>query len=699
MCLPPIFAPVPAALRSIILRNTLTPFTVLNAVLVGMLVAVHAATGDDRLRWDSLGIVLVMTVNTAVAIRREWRAHGTLEGIVLASGMRAMPRVMDGITTITRGTVVPCDGVVIEAEGCEVDTALLTGESRPLTIAPGDMIYAGTVCVAGTATIRATAEGGDTVASGIEALARQVDLRPSPLQRKVNTIFTWCFGIAIAIAAVELVLHPIVLADDVDRIRRIAAVVLGLIPEGLVLFATITMTLGALRVSRLGVIVQRISALETFAEVGVICFDKTGTLTENRLDVDEIVPQSSIDRAACASLLSAYGYASNDAGPVIDALRRLTPVGDPLSVHSRVPFSSTRAYSAIETVDGTHYRLEAMDAEQGLGLRLVVNGEVTCTVVLRDALRSDAADTLRQFRAMGVRTYMVTGDGEPYTRRVAANLGNDLITGIMARCTPASKRTTVEHFRATDVVAMVGDGVNDLPAIKEAHVGIAVADAAPAVKLGADVVLNGASFSVFPAMIDEGRAAIRTVLGVAKVFLAKNVALVAVNVLAATGMIGPTFTPRNGALLTLLAVSAPAMFLAATASVRIRTRSFVHELVLWTLPAGATAAAAAVTTPTAPVLSVLTTLLTWTVVVDVLPTRLRIQAAIVAASSLALVVGASTLAGAWWPINAIVRFFELDLLPDLPSQSLAIAVGLTWGIFGILVHTLVHRLIPSEQRP
>jgi cation-transporting ATPase E len=239
---------------------------------------------------------------------------------------------------------------------------------------------------------------------------------------------------------------------------------------------------------------------------------------------------------------------------------------------------------------------------------------------------------------------------------------------------------------------MIGDGVNDLPAINEANVGIAIANAAPAVKLGADVVLDAATFDVFPEMVGEGRATIRVVLGVAKVFLAKNIALVAVNMLAALGVVAHAFTPRNGALLTLICVSLPAMFMATTASVRSSTRSFAAELATWTLWAGTTSTAAAIVARETPLIAVMAALLGWTVFVDRVSARVRVQAALMASVALASVIILAAVAHAPAPISTVATFFELDLLPPTSIVTIDAVIGAVWGIFGGLLHSTVQRL-------
>lgn len=725
-------------LGTIALENTLTPFNLVNVVLVAGLYAVYLLNDDVRLALDSVGIVTVILANTAIAIGQEWRAHRTLEKAVL-SVKRADVQIED-ILTITRGDVVPADGVVISTDECELDTSLLTGETHLYSLSVDDVVHAGTFCVSGKATIRVTAIGHDTMAQRIEATAKRVDLTASPLQRTVNKIFEWSFVLALILAVLDVSLGAANILHDVDRVRRVATLLLGLIPEGLVFFTTITLTLGLIRIAQRGVVVQKLAALESFSRVGVVCFDKTGTLTMNVLRIERVLPFTDVDEESCRGLLGAFSRSIGDEGQVIDALNTLTPNPRVFSVQQRVSFSSSRKYSALRTSNGIWYTLGAGSAvlspehpqweELGIlasnagidEMRTLVFArsssgaeemtgtgmEPLCWIAMDDAIRPESAETIDLFDALGIRMMILTGDAPGPVRSLLRRLGREHANiTVRSRLTPEDKQEIVRSLRRTDHVVMIGDGVNDLPAIKEASVGIAMQGSAPVTKLVADVVLEKATFAEFPEMIAEGRAAIRTVLSVAKLFLAKNVVLVAMNALATLSIAPYPLTPRRGALLSIISVGIPSMFLAATARVRTTTSSFVRELIIFVSVAGCSAVASALLVAQIQAAAIdlydqmlfaFLGSLCWSfIVVDDLPRSTRVWAGVVGFASLALCIALALTDVSVFPVSIIQGFYEIGGPEStagvgiIGSCGIGIAFSMVGHALGRWVSSRVHQ--------
>lgn len=717
------------SLGTIALENTLTPFNVVNVVLVAGLYAIYLLNDDKRLALDSVGIITVIVANTAIAITQEWRAHRTLEKAVLS--VKRVDVHVDDVLTIKRGDVIPADGVVVSSDECELDTSLLTGETHPLTLLAADVVHAGTFCIAGSATVRVTAVGHDTMAQRIEATAKRVDLTASPLQRTVNKIFEWSFVIALVLALIDVSMGAATILHDVDRVRRVATLLLGLIPEGLVFFSTITLTLGLIRIAQRGVVVQKLAALESFSRASVVCLDKTGTITMNRLQVEKVLPIDSVSESECRGLLGSFARSIGDEGQVIDALQRTDPHAEALEPAQRIPFSSSRKYSALQWEAGPWYTLGAADrvlttahAEWDAIDRLVktnrmdemrtlifarsgennneaigANMEPLCLIALDDEIRPESAATLQLFEDMGIRMMILTGDAPSPVRSLLRRLGrghSDI--DVRARLSPEDKQEIVRTLRTTEHVVMIGDGVNDLPAIKEASVGIAMSGSAPVTKLVADVVLERATFSDFPEMIAEGRAAVRTVLSVAKLFLAKNVILVAMNALAAMSLAPYPLTPRRGALLSIISVGIPSMFLAATARVRITTDHFIRELFVFVAVAGGSAVTSSLlvagmysTTPDLydRMLFAYLGSLCWSfVVVDHLPRSTRIWAGLVGFSSLALTIALALTSVSLFPFSIIQSFYEIG------GPGSVTGVGIIGSsAIGIAVSIAGHRLM------
>ncbi|MBL0323510.1 MAG: HAD-IC family P-type ATPase [Ignavibacteria bacterium] len=713
------------SLGTIALENTLTPFNVVNVVLVAGLYSVYLLNDDQRLALDSVGIITVIVANTAIAIVQEWRAHRTLERAVLS--VKTADVHVDDVLVIKRGDVIPADGIVVTSEECELDTSLLTGETHPLTLHIADVVHAGTFCVAGAATIRVTAVGHDTMAQRIEATAKRVDLTASPLQRTVNKIFEWSFVIALVLALIDVSVGATTILHDVDRVRRVATLLLGLIPEGLVFFSTITLTLGLIRIAQRGVVVQKLAALESFSRASVVCLDKTGTLTMNRLQVERIVPIGAVSESECRGLLGSFARSIGDEGQVIEALQRADTQSEPLDPVQRIPFSSSRKYSALRWESGPWYTLGAAErvltiahAEWETTDRLVkANGidemrtlvfarsgenghdvvgatmEPLCLIALDDEIRPESTATLELFDEMGIRMMILTGDAPGPVRSLLRRLGREHSDiEVKARLSPEDKQEIVRTLRTTEHVVMIGDGVNDLPAIKEASVGIAMSDSAPVTKLVADVVLEHATFAEFPEMIAEGRAAIRTVLSVAKLFLAKNVILVAMNAFAAINIAPYPLTPRRGALLSIISVGIPSMFLAATARVRRTTHHFIRELFTFVAVAGCSAVVSSLLV--ASMFSTSVDLhdrmlfaflgsLCWSfIVVDDLPRSTRMWAGVVGFSSLALSIALALTDVSVFPLSVIQSFYEIGGPGSMTGVGIigCAAIGITFSIAG-----------------
>lgn len=705
---------MPKSTQTIILQNTLTPFNLVNAVVVGLLTLAYGSTGDSRLVWDSFGVVTVVIANTILAIIQEVRAHRALEhasrlrppkvtirrehGIALVSLENLQ---LDDVVVVQRGDVIPGDGQVVVCGGAEIDTSLLTGESDPVHVQLHDHVQAGTACIAGYLEVRITALGDDTQAAHIEQMARRIDLRPSPLQQHVNNLFTWCFGLAIVLAGIDLVHEGGSALTNVESIRRAATLVLGMIPEGLVFFSTITLITGIVRMRRLGIIVQRLGALEGLASASVVCLDKTGTLTTNQLVLDQILVLADDSEEQCRITLSALAHAIGDPGRMADAFRTASHQYPILETNEVIPFSSSRKFSACRTSGNTWWTIGALemvmtphhprwDAVQRIiresdleGSRIVIvtqsqneapvgpHTEPQFVVVLRDGIRQDAKTTLEMFAQMGIQQVILSGDAEPSVRDTTEQLQPSAADpiAIHARCSPREKQEIVNDLSTSHTVVMIGDGVNDVPAMKEADVGIAMPESAPAAMLAADIVLEQASFRDFPAMISEGRRAVRIVMGVAVLFMSKNAVLVVASALAALGIMPFPLSPRRGALLSLVGVAIPSLFLATQANLSSSTRHFLRELLtnvtvvslqlltayggVWLIFGTHTASSSLL------LMTLISSLLAQLVVLDVIPSYDRRRLAVVSAATIVtvalLIILPTTI-----PILAVLQaYFEI----------------------------------------
>ena len=612
--------------REIILTNTLTVFNAVNAVIIGILYAAFRHTNDGRLLWDGLGVAISSIINTVMSIVQEYRAHAALEKIsvlaelpanVLRSGVFrpvASRELGPGdVVRVVRGDVVPADGVVIEAVACELDTSMLTGESEPQSASPGTAVSGGSICLSGQVDIELIAYREHSLSGRIESHAQKLDLAPSPLQQRVNAIFVWSFVFAGVFAGIDLLGNPQAMLQDVTAIRRAATLVLGLIPESLILLSTITFIVGTIRIRKLGIIVQRLAALESFAQATDVCFDKTGTLTTNDLVIDKILPIGATSYTDAQQALSDICSSLADESQTIRAIRQHIPSSPPRKVDTQVSFSSATKYSALRlTGDNATYILGAADVvcttehPQWSTMHDVLSAsgrthkrsillarssysqdlcgphtDPICWVTFDDTLRSDARSTIAMFHNMHIATHVLTGDKLDTAAAVVDQLGiNSSAIAIHARCTPEDKYRIVDELCENGHVIMIGDGINDIPALRRADVGIAPSQSSSATKLVADIVLEKGGFADFPAMIDEGRTAVRTVFSVAMMFLTKNVLLVAITFASWFTTIPFVLSPRRGALLSIIGIVIPSLFVSWLPQRGIATIKFFRELIV-----------------------------------------------------------------------------------------------------------------------
>lgn len=610
--------------REIVLSNTLTVFNAVNAGIIGLLYAALQYSGDTRLLWDGLGVGISSATNTVMSIIQEYRAHRALEKITVHASLPA--KVLHGtdvenvdadtlkpgdVVRVMRGDVVPADGTVLDAVDCQLDTSMLTGESEPYSVNIGNSISGGSFCVSGQLDVRLTADREHSLSGRIESHAQKLDLTPSPLQKSVNAIFVWSFAVAGVFAVVDLLRNPSLMLQDVDSIRRAATLVLGLIPESLILLSTITFIIGTIRIRRLGIIVQRLAALESFSQATDVCFDKTGTLTTNDLEVDVIVPLGTATLHDVELDLHAFAASLTDESQIIRALRAQAPSTERRRVQEQTSFSSATKFSALRftgdnatlvlgapevvcttshplwdvmqqalaTAEKRHHRCVVLARSQHHENLCGVHTEPLCLVVFNDTLRHEAQSTIALFHEMDITTHLLTGDKQDTAEAVVVQLGiPSSMMSIHARCTPEDKYEIVNDLCSRGHVIMIGDGINDIPALRRADVGVAPSQSSPATKLVADIVLEQGGFADFPAMIDEGRTAVRTVLTVSTMFLAKNALLALLTLSSWLWAMPYVLSPRRGALLSIIGIVVPSICASWWPQRGIATTRFFAEL-------------------------------------------------------------------------------------------------------------------------
>ena len=557
--------------------------------------------------------------------------------------------VLDDLASISPGDQIGVDGVVVQSDALEVDESLLTGESDAIHKDTGDELLSGSFVVAGNGRYRATKVGGDSYANQLSSEARRFSLVASELRSGIDQFLRFVTWVMIP-TAILLVTSQLAGTDAGvrDALRGSVAGIGAIIPEGLVLLTSIAFAVGGMRLARQRVLVQELAAIEGLARVDVICLDKTGTLTESSLEVASIEPvpgeQAPLEALGALPQTEARPNASLAA---IDEAVATTPGWVPEAV---VPFSSARKWSGATFAGLGTWILGAPDVlldtatagpavsariaehtEDGRRVLLVARSDLpleneaippdlrpVSLVVLEERIRPDAAETLSYFADQGVTVKVISGDDprtvgsvarsvrvegaeQPVDARSlpedAAELEEIMDTrSVFGRVGPHQKRAMVHALQARGhTVAMTGDGVNDVLALKDADIGVAMGAGSSASRAVARLVLLDNDFSVMPDVVGEGRRVINNVERVANLFLTKSVYAFVLALAVGLSLQPFPFFPRHLTIVSSLTIGIPAFFLALAPSDRRAETGFVGRVLRFAIPAGVVAAAATFT--------------------------------------------------------------------------------------------------------
>lgn len=630
-------------LLQIMRANLLTRFN----IVLGALAVVAVLVGPLR---DATFLVVV-AANAAIGVLQEWRASRVLNRLRLLSaptvttwrnGQRvqctAEELVLGDVIEVGRGDQIPVDGTVIESSALEIDTSLLTGEAEPELVDAQATVRAGTMVVAGSGVIEATAVGAQRLASRIESEARRFDLAPSDLRNTTDhllRIITWAIVILGPLLALRQALGP---ESWKEGARGTVAGMVSMVPEGLVLLTSATLTLGALRLSRRKVLTQELPAIELLARVDTLCLDKTGTITTGQPQVIAFIPApgDNTDPAVRDAALAALAHADPNPNLTLAALRVAYAQDPGWRALDVVPFSSQRRWGGARFEDHGTWVLGASDVldpavaipAAAAGNRVVALGHsvdppdvetvphvtVVGHVVLSEQIRPTAPATLGYLREQGVRIRVLSGDHPATVAAVLEAAGehvsaaadgrslpsepDDLVRlvdahEVIGRVEPHGKQAIVRAMRKHGhVVGMTGDGVNDVLALKEADLGIAMGSGSPAARAVSELVLLDDNFDVVPVIVDEGRRVLANVERVSVFFLTKTVwACVLATVVVVSGMPYPLFSSQ-ATLIGFLAIGTPAFLLSFRREAPLARPGILRRIVRRSLPAGAVSAAA-----------------------------------------------------------------------------------------------------------
>jgi magnesium-transporting ATPase (P-type) len=556
----------------------------------------------------------------------------------------AVDGVVSGdLVRLAAGDQVVADGTVMTTDGIAVDEANLIGESEPVVRGAGEPVWSGSFAVGGAALYEATAVGPDSRAARLTATARAFRHPRSPLERANDRLLLWLLAFSIPIA-IGLVITVFARVDTAStRVEVLTAGIVNLVPEGLILLISLTAAVSAFKVAQRGVLAQQLNAVESLASVDVVCTDKTGTLTETAHRVAGLMPAGGVDEATLEQAMASYAASAPSRNLTLQAIADagLADV-EARRVVGEVPFSSRRRWSALDLGDvrfvlGAPERFAEADPalveqarrEAGTGRRVLALGRFEAPlpkdesepsfpvdvralglVLLAEQLRPNATDTVAFFAAQDVALKVLSGDAPATVGAIARDAGVPgsapaldgealpsepaalreavLAAPAVGRIAPEGKRAVVDALTdAGRYVAMIGDGVNDVPALKEARLAIAQGSGTQMARSVADLVLVRNDFGVVPGMVAEGRQILRNIQRVAQLFVTKSV-FAAVMALA---IAIPTATfpllPRQFTLASSVTIGIPAFVLAlAPSSGAWRVEGFLRSVARFSIPSG-----------------------------------------------------------------------------------------------------------------
>src|SRR5436305_1199833 len=635
---------------SIVRSNTLTLFNlILGAFWVVILAAGRPADGLFGLVLvANTGIGILQDVRAKRALDRLALLVAPHARVVRDATEATVPanEVVDGdLIALRPGDQVVADGSVVESSALMLDESQLTGESQPIAKGVGEEILSGSFCVEGGGRYVASGTGEASYASQVVGEAREFRYRRSPLEHQINRLLLATVAVMLPLGAAFVW----VLVNHDAPLRSASATatagIVTLVPEGLVLLTSLTFAVAAVRLSSRGMLVQAFNAVESLANVDTVCLDKTGTLTDGPLALHGVFPAGGATAQDAERQVGEFAASITSRNDTIDAIAAALPA-TARPVTSEVPFSSRWKWSACR-LEGelTTLVLGAPDVLLGggatalvaehevAGRRTLVLGagpaelsppgdgtaapeiEPLAVIALEEHVRPEARDTIEFLREQGVVVKVLSGDSPATVAAVAERAGivvegppidgaglaegadmAEAATGstVFARLSPQQKRALIESLGSSGrYVAMIGDGVNDVPAMKGSRLAIALGSGAQMAKSVADSVLVTDSFAAVPAAIGEGRQIILNIQRVARLFVTKTVFAAAVILTFGLATAGFPLLPRHLTLAATVTVGIPGFVIALIpANERPDTSSFLRRVARFSIPAGAVIAGA-----------------------------------------------------------------------------------------------------------
>ena len=632
----------------IIKSNLFTYFNLVFAVLAALLIL----AGSFR----NLTFLPVILANLFIGIIQEIRAKNTLDKLSVLNAPKALvvregrqfsipaeELVLDDIVIFKAGNQICADAIVVDGE-VSVNESLLTGESDEISKKPGDELMSGSFIVSGECYARLDKVGEDSYISKLTLEAKAMNSEEQSEMIRVLDKLVGVVGILIIPIGLLLFGQQFFFsgASFSKSITSMVAAVIGMIPEGLYLLASVALVVSVMRLASKKVLVHDMKCIETLARVNVLCVDKTGTITENTMEVNGEIPMDGYDSQSMAPLkqiISDFASAMSSDNITMKAMKDYFNKPSGRKAVSVSPFSSQFKYSGAAFEDGSYvlgapefvlredydnYR-EQIEQYSSEGYRVLVfgiydgvidgkalTGKVTPLglVFLSNPIRKEAPETFKYFENQGVEIKVISGDNPVTVSQVALQAGianadnyidaSTLTTDeaiedavlrytVFGRVTPDQKRKFVRALKkAGRTVAMTGDGVNDVLALKDADCSVAMASGSDAAAQASQLVLLDSNFACMPSVVMEGRRVVNNIERSASLFLVKNILSFLLSLFSVCFMINYPLEPSQISLISMFTIGVPAFFLALQPNKNIIQGHFLSNVLIKALPAGIT---------------------------------------------------------------------------------------------------------------
>ena len=607
--------------KEIIFSNIFTFFNAMNLVL--------AAFIATTLRFENMLFLGVIAINTAIGIYQEVRSKNALEELSLLGRNKYRVNrdneiievdseeiVLGEYLHLNLGDQVPVDAEIIEGS-IEVDESLLTGESDNIYKTTGNELMSGSNVVSGSCLVKVTAVGGDSYINKLAKSTKEFKKYPSKLRDYMDRILKVISVLLVPVAIMLYVRGASLGRGYTDIVLRSAGALVGMIPEGLILLVSVSLAVAAMKLAKKKVLVQELYCVETLARVDVLCFDKTGTITTGNMNVVEIDEK-------VASELSSYLAYFEDENATSRALKNHLTCEKKWDVDEIGAFSSKNKYSYIQLKEGGTYffgAYEFLGFEEGMTecyeslkkqgyriLSLAYTDEKVTTpsnmklighVVLSDEIKANTKETFKYFESQGVAVKIISGDNHIAVLGVAKKAGFKedaravdmtkvteenfesvvLENDIFGRVTPDQKQHMVEILQKNGkTVAMSGDGVNDVLALKKADISFAMNGATSAAKSVSNIVFLTNDFAVFYDILMEGRRVINNIQKVASLFLTKTFFSIVFAVISVLFAFEFAFIPIQFTIISAITIGVPSFFLTFESNKEKVSNNFMRDI-------------------------------------------------------------------------------------------------------------------------